>query len=331
MEMTMKAITFIATMFLALFFVSDVFAEKGPEYDKALQYYSKGNYKEAVNIFQDYVKKKPEASAYYRIGYGLYKLGKYNEAETYFKQAYLIDPVFSPDLTGVPKKYPERKPKKSGATSHIQSPAEKKAPVSEMKGNQIEQKPEAVPVKPIVKEVAPQKDQQGTLALKKDAPLPEQNKTPPAVTVPPDKTHPKFPSSGPLKTGIAAGGLMALIAGLGFFLVVLAIVPYVYVCLCLFLIAKKLFVPSPWIAWVPIAQVWTIVTSAGKPWWWMLFLLVPIVNFFVGIYFWVCITENLGRNKWLGLLMLLPVINVVFLGILAFSKTGTSLESPSPA
>ncbi len=151
--MTMKAITFIATMFLALFFVSDVFAEKGPEYDKALQYYSSGNYKEAVSIFQDYVKKKPEASAYYRIGYGLYKLGKYNEAEVYFKQAYLIDPVFSPELTGVPQKYPEKKIKKTRKISDKKFLPEKKAPISEIKGNQSETRPEAVPGKPPVKEM----------------------------------------------------------------------------------------------------------------------------------------------------------------------------------
>jgi uncharacterized membrane protein YoaK (UPF0700 family) len=89
----------------------------------------------------------------------------------------------------------------------------------------------------------------------------------------------------------------------------------------MFLIAKKLDVPAPWIAWIPIIQIWTVVASAGKPWWWILLLLVPIVNIIVGIYLWVCITENLGRNKWLGLLMLVPIVNFVFLGILAFSKT----------
>jgi hypothetical protein len=60
-------------------------------------------------------------------------------------------------------------------------------------------------------------------------------------------------------------------------------------------------------------------------------LLVPLVNIFVSIYLWMCITENLGRNKWLALLMLLPIINFIFLGILAFSKTGTSLENAPPA
>ena len=114
---------------------------------------------------------------------------------------------------------------------------------------------------------------------------------------------------------------LGLVASLGIMIYLIAFVLYIFTSLCLFLIAKKLNVPSPWTAWIPLIQVWTFVTSAGKAWWWILLLLVPIVNTIVGIYLWICITENLGRNKWLGLLMLLPVINLVFLGILAFSKT----------
>ena len=327
----MKTKTFIATIFLALLFVVNVFAEKGPEYDKALQYYGNGNYKEAVSIFQDYVKKKPEASAYYRIGYGLYKLGKHNEAEAYFKQAYLIDPVFSPGLTGVPTKYPERKIKRTVGISEKKSLPGKKAPVSEMKVTQAEIKPEAVHGKPTVNESLPQKEQQVTVAPKKESPLPEKPMTAPVETVPPDKKYPPFSMSKAVIPDIASGGLMALFAGLGAFLLVLALLPYLFFCWCLYLIAKKLYVPSPWTAWVPFVQVWTIVISAGKPWWWILFLLVPLVNIFVSTYLWMSITENLGRNKWLALLMLLPVINFIFLGILAFSKTGTSLENATPS
>jgi hypothetical protein len=115
-------------------------------------------------------------------------------------------------------------------------------------------------------------------------------------------------------------GLTALIAGLGMIALLVEIAIYIYFCLCLFLIAKMLNVTAPWTAWIPLVQIWAFVGSAGKPWWWILILLVPVVNIFVGIYLWMCITENLGRNKWLGLIMLLPIINFVFLGILAFSK-----------
>ncbi len=157
MEMTMKAITVVAAMFLALFCVSSVFAEKGPEYNKALQYYDSGNYKEAVRLFQDYVKKKPDAAAYYRIGYGLYKLEKYHEAEENFKQAYLIDPSFSPGPAGTPQKYPEKKIKKTKKTSAKRVFSEKQAPISESKGKQPETKPQAIPEKAPSKEVGSQK------------------------------------------------------------------------------------------------------------------------------------------------------------------------------
>jgi len=137
----MKTITVVATLFLVLAFVSSVFAEKGPEYDKGLQYYDSGNYKESVRIFQDYVKKKPDAAAYYRIGYGLYMLGQYNEAETYFKQAYLIDPAFSPGPAGPPEKYPEKRIKKGKKTSGKKPVSKKKKPLSKTGRRHPEMKP----------------------------------------------------------------------------------------------------------------------------------------------------------------------------------------------
>ena len=113
------------------------------------------------------------------------------------------------------------------------------------------------------------------------------------------------------------GGLFA-----GFALVFLAIglAFYLFGSLCLFLIAKKLNVQAPWTAWIPLVQLWTVVACAGKPWWWILLFLIPIVNVIVMVYLWMCIAENLGRNKWLGLLWLVPIANLIFIGILAFSK-----------
>jgi uncharacterized membrane protein YhaH (DUF805 family) len=107
-------------------------------------------------------------------------------------------------------------------------------------------------------------------------------------------------------------------------LVFIGIAFYIYYSLCLFLIAKKLDVPAPWTAWIPLVQLWTFVVSAGKPGWWVLLFLVPLVNFFVGIYLWICVTENLGKNKWLGLLILVPLVGILYPGWLAFSKTESS-------
>ena len=120
--------------------------------------------------------------------------------------------------------------------------------------------------------------------------------------------------------GTEAPLLVGIMAAFGMFFFIIAIAFYVFFSLCLFLIAKKLNVPAPWTAWIPIVNIWTLVTCAGKPVWWLILCFIPVVNFFVFIYLYMCITENLGRNKLLGLLMLVPLVNMVFLGWLAFSK-----------
>ena len=128
--------------------------------------------------------------------------------------------------------------------------------------------------------------------------------------------------------GTAAPLFVGIMAAFGMFFFIIAIAFYVFFSLCLFLIAKKLNVPAPWTAWIPIVNIWTLVACAGKPAWWLILCFIPIVNFFVFIYLYMCITENLGKNKLLGLLMLVPLVNLGFLGWLAFSKS-ESYESPA--
>ena len=136
---------------------------------------------------------------------------------------------------------------------------------------------------------------------------------------PPAKEEPKAPAPA-APHAAPANAIAAFIAGFLVVFLVMIVGAYVYFSLCLFLIAKKLGIPHAWAAWVPILQVWPLLSSAGKPCWWVLLLFIPLLNVFIGVYLWICITENLGRNKWLGLLMLLPVFNFVWMGILAFSK-----------
>jgi hypothetical protein len=111
-----------------------------------------------------------------------------------------------------------------------------------------------------------------------------------------------------------------MLAGFGIIIIVVVVIWVVYYLLCLFLIAKKLGIPAPWTAWIPIVNLWTIVTCAGRPWWWILLLFIPIAGIFVYIYLWMCISENRGKSKWLGLLILIPTADLVLYGILAFSK-----------
>ena len=45
----------------------------------------------------------------------------------------------------------------------------------------------------------------------------------------------------------------------------------------------------------------------------------------------MCIVENLGRNKWLGLLILVPIVNLVYMGVLAFSKQESQADEHDQA
>ncbi|MGO9951768.1 MAG: DUF4124 domain-containing protein [Dissulfurispiraceae bacterium] len=148
---------------------------------------------------------------------------------------------------------------------------------------------------------------------------------------------------------IQSGGLslmststLAMISG---FMVIFGIAFYIYGCLCLYMIARKVGVMDPWTAWIPFVNIWTFVEAAGKPWWWTaiivgLFLsaVVPVVgiafgllNICVVIYLWMCISENLGKNRWLGLLMLIPIVNLFYPAVLAFAKPGPDAVMDSPA
>ena len=74
------------------------------EFRAGLKQYNKKNYKAAVTKLKEYVDRKPDPAAYYLLGYSLYKLGRFSEADEYFSEAYFIDPEFSLENAGLLKK-----------------------------------------------------------------------------------------------------------------------------------------------------------------------------------------------------------------------------------
>jgi|Deesub1362A_J573_1020465.scaffolds.fasta_scaffold00165_61 TolA-binding protein len=90
---------FLIVMCIALFATSYALAAE-TDYQKAVTAYVKGDYSSAVQYLKDYVSETPEAKAYYLLGYASYALCKKKEAAGYFRQAYLIDPDFSPKSIG---------------------------------------------------------------------------------------------------------------------------------------------------------------------------------------------------------------------------------------
>lgn len=86
----------IALVFVTLlFFVSSGFAQQSA-YDKALDAYSKKEFKAAIEYLKEATAEKPDAQAYYLLGYANYKLKNFKESADYFSEAYLLDPEFDP-------------------------------------------------------------------------------------------------------------------------------------------------------------------------------------------------------------------------------------------
>jgi len=71
-----------------------------------------------------------------------------------------------------------------------------------------------------------------------------------------------------------------------------------------------------WAAIIPVYNILIAIKIAGKPWWYILLLLIPIVNIIIGIMILHGISKNFGKGGWftVGLIFL----RVIFFAILGF-------------
>lgn len=112
--------------------------------------------------------------------------------------------------------------------------------------------------------------------------------------------------------------------------------------LCLYLICRKVGVPSAWLAWVPVANFFSLVSAAGYPARYGIVFLLPSLssiplfgtNFMVvmilfavllfNIVFifilWIRICRSFWISGWFGLLLLLPPLFFILLAYLAFRE-----------
>ena len=120
---------------------------------------------------------------------------------------------------------------------------------------------------------------------------------------------------------------------------------YFFTSLCIYLIARKTNTGGAWLAWVPILQMFPMIQSAGIAWWWGLVLyfapiplvFIPLLGMIVMILWmvvmivffalvWMRISERLGMSKWLGLVIFVPLFNMVIMALLAFTGKSTGPE-----
>ena len=123
--------------------------------------------------------------------------------------------------------------------------------------------------------------------------------------------------------GVAALGALA-----GAISLFVLLITYIYSSFALMTIAKKTKTKRAWLAWIPIANLYLMTQIAKVDWWTMLIVLfaslIPIIGPLVSIaiiaWWWWKIAERTKKPEWLGLLMIIPVINLVVIGILAWAK-----------
>ena len=126
---------------------------------------------------------------------------------------------------------------------------------------------------------------------------------------------------------LAAAGLGAIAVGLAIFALILALAVYVYVSWALMTIAKKTKTTPAWMAWIPVANFFLAARIAKTPWWTALIFIVAgwipfvgwIISVVIGGYWFWRIAERRKYEGWVGLLIVVPVVNLIILGVLAWN------------
>src|ERR1039457_2156897 len=91
---------------------------------------------------------------------------------------------------------------------------------------------------------------------------------------------------------------------------------YSYCCL---LICRKAGHPPGILVWLPCLKLFPMLRAAGMSFWWLLPLLVPVLNLGPLILWPLKIAKARGKSAWIGLLLLVPVINLFVFLSLSFS------------
>lgn len=95
----------------------------------------------------------------------------------------------------------------------------------------------------------------------------------------------------------------------------------IYIAVLILMIAAfwKVFTKAGkpgWASIIPIYNLIVLLEIAGKPLWWIILLLIPIVNIVIAILVYISLAEKFGKGAGFGIgLIFLPFI---FFPILAF-------------
>lgn len=123
----------------------------------------------------------------------------------------------------------------------------------------------------------------------------------------------------------------AVLAGFLIVALIIGLVIYVFSAIALMTVAKKLNYKYPGLMWIPFVNIALIFHFAKFPWW-LVFAYalawIPVLGQIIQLgllviviisYYRIC--ETLKRPGWWGILIgLVPIVGLVFLGMLAWGK-----------
>lgn len=130
---------------------------------------------------------------------------------------------------------------------------------------------------------------------------------------------------------ISSGAFAALVGAFLVAFIIYAVVMYIYSSFAFMAIARKAKYPSPGIAWIPAVGPALIASKTAKMHWWPILLLIGALIPFIGGIFGLAFTvffiiwlwktfEVIGKPGWWAILMIIPIVNIIILGIAAWSK-----------
>jgi hypothetical protein len=71
-----------------------------------------------------------------------------------------------------------------------------------------------------------------------------------------------------------------------------------------------------WAALIPIYNLIVLLEIVGKPWWWLLLMVIPLVNVVFAVWTYNLLSKSFGKSE--GFTAGLILLSFIFLPILAF-------------
>lgn len=103
---------------------------------------------------------------------------------------------------------------------------------------------------------------------------------------------------------------------------------YLYYSFCQYRISQKTNHPYGWWAFIPLLNVVQLIQMAGRELWWFVLLLVPLANVIFFAMIWIDVAKRIGHSPITGFLTILPFLNFITIGIMAFTGSPTPNRMP---